>query len=166
MSHLLLMTPEADTLVAELRADHDWTAAHGIGAHVTVRTPFFGVAAARERDIERTLGSFLPLEVTLSRLEDRRGALVVLAEPDERLWALTDAASAAWPELGAHKDGRPDVAFHVTVVRTPDPALRRDAVDAIGPSLPATVLGTELRVAERTAAGGVAWAVVATAERG
>jgi hypothetical protein len=57
MSHLLLMTPEADTLVAELRADHDWTAAHGIGAHVTVRTPFFGVAAARERDIERTLGS-------------------------------------------------------------------------------------------------------------
>jgi len=166
VSHLLLMTPDAEPLVAEWRAEHDWTAAHGIGAHVTVRAPFFGVAAAQERDVERALGSFLPLQVTLARLEDRPGALVVLAEPDDALWELTDAASAAWPELGAHKDGRPDAAFHVTVVRTPDPALRRAAAEAIGPHLPAAVAGTELRVAERTAAGGLAWVVVATAEPG
>jgi hypothetical protein len=166
VSHLLLMTPAADALVAGWRDEHDWTAAHGIGAHVTVRTPFFGVAVAQEQEIDRAVGSFLPLEVTLSRLEDRPGALVVLAEPDERLWALTHAASAAWPELGPHKDGRPDTAFHVTVVRTPDPALRRAAAEAIGARLPATVLGTELRVAERTPGGGLAWVVVATAEGG
>jgi hypothetical protein len=35
-----------------------------------------------------------------------------------------------------------------------------------GPHLPATVAGTEVRVAERMAAGRLAWVVVATAERG
>jgi hypothetical protein len=63
------MTPAAEALVEERRAEHDWRAAHGIGAH-------------------------------------------------------------------------------------------------FGPHLPATVAGIELRVAERTAAGGLAWVVVATAERG
>lgn len=34
------MTPEADPLVERWRAEHDWAAAHGVAAHVTVRMPF------------------------------------------------------------------------------------------------------------------------------
>ena len=100
------------------------------------------------------LARFLPLEITLSRLEDRPGALVVLAEPDDELRQLTDAVSSAWPGLPPHKEGRHDVAYHVTVVRTPDEQIRAQASRAIAPHLPAQVAGTEL------------WAVTGSPEQG
>lgn len=165
MSHLLLMTPAADALVARWRDDHDWTAASGVGAHVTVRVPFFGVARADDPALRQALAPLLPLEVTLGRLEDRPGALVILVEPDDSVRALTQATSAAWPELGPHKDGRPDLAYHVTVVRTPG-AAREAAASELAPLLPVRVAGTELRIAERKPGGGIAWASVAHAPGG
>ena len=159
---LLLVTPAADPLVGRWRAEHDWAAQHGIPAHVTIRLPFLPRVQWRDPSIALLLERFLPVDVTLSRLEDRPGALVILAEPDDQLRAMTEAVSAQWPDLAPHKGNRPDFAYHVTVVRTEDRAVRAAAADAIAPQLPLRVVGSEVWAAEGFAEDGVVHAVLAT----
>ena len=154
MHYLLLIVPGAEPLVGHWRAGHDGAAAAGIPAHVTVRSPFLPPERWDAADLSGTLRHFLPLPVTLARTENRPGGLVVLAEPDDRLRELTNAASAAWPELPPHKPRFAQPAYHVTVVRTPEAALRHEARAELDTQLPLTVEATEL------------WAVSGTAEQG
>lgn len=162
---LLLVTPAAEPLVGRWRAEHDWAARHGIPAHVTIRLPFLPPEQWRDPSIALLLEGLLPVDVTLSRLEDRPGALVILAEPDDQLRAMTEAVSAQWPELAPHKGNRPDVAYHVTVVRAEDRAVRAAALDSIAPQLPLRVVGSEVWAAEGSAEGGVVHAVLATTRK-
>lgn len=143
MSSLLLMTPEADSLVAPWREEHDWASRHGITAHVTVRSPFLEPqrwGAAEQAGLK----SLLPVGVTLAQLEDRPGGLVILVEPDQPLRDLTAAIGRAWPELPPHQAAFERPRYHITVVRTKDREVRRSAFEAIGPRLPLDVAGTEL----------------------
>ena len=140
---LLLITPEAEPLVGDWRAKHDDSARFGIPAHVTVRTPFLPPERWRDPKLS-LLESFLPTEVTLSRLEDRPGGLVILVEPDEALREMTEAVSLQWPTLPPHKGNRSDLAYHITVVRTASDSIRTQAWEAIAPNLPLKAAGTEL----------------------
>jgi hypothetical protein len=92
---LLLVTPEAEPLVGRWRADHDWAAESGVPAHVTVRLPFLPPARWREVEESDVLARLLPADVTLARVEDRPGALVVVAEPDDDLRRITAAVGEA-----------------------------------------------------------------------
>ncbi len=159
---LLLITPDAEPLVAAWRAEHDWAARYGIPAHVTVRMPFLAPDRWRDPSL-RTLGTLLPLDVTLARLEDRPGALVVLVEPDDELRRVTETVGRLWPSLPPHKADRAHVAYHLTVVRTADPRIRSRAVDAIAPHLPVQVTGTELWAVHGSPDRGAEHAVVASA---
>jgi hypothetical protein len=160
VSWLLLVTPEADSLVAPWRAEHDWAAEQGVPAHVTVRTPF--LEAGDWPSISRpVLEPFLPVRLRLAHMEDRPGALVILAEPDEQLRELTAAIGRLWPELPRHKAEYERPRYHMTVVRTQDPALRRRASDAITPQLPIEVAGTELWATATTARAGLVHHVLA-----
>jgi hypothetical protein len=158
--YLLVITPDAEWLVGHWRAEHDPSAARGIPAHVTVRSPFLPPEAWDTAGLSGRLGHFLPLPVTLARTEDRPGALVIVVEPDDRLRALTTAASAAWPELPPHKPQFPRYGYHVTVVRTPDETLRRRARMELDVHLPLTVMGTALWAASGTSDSGYASRVV------
>ena len=139
---LLLITPDAEPVVGRWRAEHDVAARYGIPAHVTVRTPFLPPEQWRDPTLS-SLERFLPIEMTLARLEDRPGALVVLVEPDDGLRGITEAVGLQWPSLPPHKENRPDLAYHVTVVRTPNDDIRSQAREAIAPHLPLNVTGTE-----------------------
>jgi hypothetical protein len=97
-------------------------------------------------------------------LEDRPGALVVVAEPDDELRRITAAIGEEWPSLPPHKDGRADLAYHVTVVRTPAAHLRAEATAAIAPHLPLRVRGTAFVAAFGSPESGAVHAVVATAQ--
>ena len=123
---LLLITPDAEPLVGRWRAEHDVAARYGIPAHVTHRTPFLPHEQSREPAMS-SLERNLPPEETHARLEDRRGALVVVVEPDDELRELTEAVGSQWPSLPPHKDNRPDLAYHFTVVRTPNERIRSQA---------------------------------------
>ena len=138
---LLLITPGAELLVGRWRAEHDYAARFGIPAHVTVRTPFLPPEQWRDPAVS-LLESFLPIELRLARLENRPGGLVVVVEPDDGLRELTDAIGAHWPALPPHRGNRPDLAYHVTVVRTADDRIRCQAWEAIAPQLPLNVTGT------------------------
>jgi hypothetical protein len=89
----------------------------------------------------------LPVRVTLARLEDREGALVAVAEPDADLRLLTERLDVLG-DLPPHRDGRPDLAYHATIVRTADPDVRRAAANAIEPLLPLTEETDELSLFE------------------
>jgi 2'-5' RNA ligase len=159
---LLLITPDADPLVGPWRAEHDSSAGYGIPAHVTVRSPFLPPEMWADPTLSR-LKRFLPVPVTLARLEDRPGALVIVAEPDSRLRELTEATSRAWPTLPPHKADHRPFAYHMTVVRTPNNRLRTRAAEAIAPHLPLHVTGTELWAAAESPASGLRHTVVARA---
>ncbi len=163
---LLLITPGAEPLVESWRAEHDWAAASGIPAHVTVRLPFLAPPEWGVVDVAHLVERFLPLPVTLARLEDRPGALVILVEPDRELRKLTDAAGASWPALPPHREGRPDLAYHLTVVRTEDESVRAAAQEAIAPFLPLQVEGTELWAVAGSEEEGAVHAVLATVRSG
>jgi len=128
------------------RAEHDWTARHGLPTHVSVRVPVPLDAGLTPEPVIRAAAP-LPVRVTLARLEDRPGALVAVAEPDEELRRLTGRLEALGP-LPPHRDGRPDLAYHATIVRTPDAAVREAAANAIAPLLPLTEETDELSLFE------------------
>jgi 2'-5' RNA ligase superfamily len=157
---LLLITPDAEPLVGRWRAEHDVAARYGIPAHVTVRTPFLPPEQWRDPALA-SLTRFLPIEVTLARLEDRPGGLVVVVEPDDELRAITEAVGMQWPALPPHKGNRPDLAYHITVVRTPDDRIRSEAWEAIAPQLPLKVSGTQMSASAGSLEGGLRHAVLA-----
>jgi 2'-5' RNA ligase len=158
---LLLLTPGADPLLGQWRAKHDWAARHGIPAHVTVRMPF--LEPQEWGDLcPPALTQMLPIELTLARLEDRPGALVVVVEPDDALRDLTATVGALWPSLPPHKGDRADFAYHLTVVRTEDPLIRSHAWKAIAPHLPMKVTGVELWAAHGSPDDGVEHTVLAS----
>jgi hypothetical protein len=157
---LLLITPDAEPLVGRWRAEHDDAARFGIPAHVTVRTPFLPPEQWRDPALS-SLESFLPVEVTLARLEDRPGGLVVVVEPDDVLREITEAVGLQWPTLLPHKGNRPDLAYHITVVRTEDDLIRSQAREAIAPRLPLNVTGTEMWASAGSLEEGLRHAVLA-----
>jgi hypothetical protein len=128
------------------REEHDWTAQNGLPTHVSVRVPLPG-----DVDLEpaRALRAAepLPVTVTLARVEDRPGALVAVAEPDAELRRLTERLDALG-DLPPHREGRPDLAYHATIVRTADADVRRAAADAIEPLLPLTEETDEISLFE------------------
>jgi hypothetical protein len=138
---LILTTPAAEPIVGPWRAEYDWTAQFGVPAHITVRNPFLPPEQWTDPAIE-TLEDWLPVEVTLDRVENRPDALVIVAEPDDSLHELTARASSLWPQLPPHKDGMQPVSYHMTIGR--DPAFRDAATAAIAPQLPLRVEGTQL----------------------
>ena len=158
---LLLITPDAEPLVAKWRAEHDAAARDGIPAHVTVRTPFLPADQWSDPRLE-ALSELLPVELTLARLENRPGALVIVVEPDHELRELTDAIGSVWPALPPHKGNRPDLAYHLTVVRTEDEAVRSEAAAEISPHLPLAVRGTEFWASEGVLGEKLKHAVVAS----
>jgi hypothetical protein len=158
---LLLVTPDAEPLVAPWRAEHDWAARFGIPAHVTLRTPFLPPERWADPTLGSTLETFLPVPMTLARLEDRAGALVILVEPEERLREITNATTRAWAMLPPHKADRATFAYHLTVVRTLDRAVRAEASEIIAPLLPLSVTGTEMWATAGSAETGLRHAVVA-----
>jgi 2'-5' RNA ligase superfamily len=162
---LLLITPAAESLVGRWRAEHDDAARFGIPAHVTVRTPFLPPEHWRDPAFSR-LERFLPTDVTLARLENRPGGLVIIAEPDDELREITEAVGMSWPTLPPHKGNRPDLAYHMTVVRTANDRIRSEASEAIAPHLPRRVTGTEMWASEGSLEDGLRHAVVLRKQRG
>lgn len=157
---LLLITPDAESLVGRWRAEHDHAARFGIPAHVTVRTPFLPPERWRDPAFSR-LERFLPTDVTLARLENRPGGLVIIVEPDDELREITEAVGLSWPTLPPHKGNRPDLAYHMTVVRTVSERIRSQASEAIAPHLPLRVTGTEMWATDGSPEDGLRHAVVA-----
>ncbi len=127
-SSILLLVPDAEPLVGELRAAHDPAAFAGVNAHVTILFPFVPAPEIDDHIIAKLATQIGggALELTFDRV-GRFPGLVYLAVADPApLIAMTCALEAAWPAYPLYEGKYPNPVPHLTV------ALGEEAVlDAI-----------------------------------
>jgi hypothetical protein len=117
---LIVVVPEAEPVVGKLRLTHDWSAARGVPAHVTVLFPFIDSRAIDEDELRVFFESQPPFDFTLDRVERFDDGVVWLhPEPSQPFERLTSAVWRRWPEYPPYEGAHETVIPHLTVSETP-----------------------------------------------
>ena len=117
---LIVEVPEAEPAVGELRLQHDWSAARGVPAHITILFPFADAAAVDEDALAQLFGRFPAFDFTLDRIERFDTGIVWLhPEPSFRFVDLTAAIAERWPEHPPYEGEFDEAIPHLTVSETP-----------------------------------------------
>jgi hypothetical protein len=113
---LIVPVPEAEAAVGELRAQHDWAAARGVPAHITILYPFAPPDEIDEAAIAEVLAPFGSFEFELASLEHWDEPVTYLAPvPAEPFGELTNAVWARWPTYPPYEGAHDVVVPHLTV---------------------------------------------------
>jgi 2'-5' RNA ligase len=126
---LIVVVPEAEATVSDLRLALDPVARLGVPAHVTVLFPFLPVTEIDEDVVARTATLFRStsaFEHSLVRSEWFGDEVLWLApDASEQFRSLTNLASMAFPEYPPYEGRFEDVVPHLTVAyRGPLEAMR------------------------------------------
>ena len=126
---LILVVPEAEPIVADLRRRLDPNALNGVPAHGTVRYPFRSLeqldeaALARRAEICLAMPAF---DLVLQRTCRFPGVLWLAPQPREPIEALTRALVHAFPDCRPYGGRHPDPQPPLTVAIQPyEPRLDR-----------------------------------------
>jgi 2'-5' RNA ligase len=120
---LLICVPEAERVVGAFRTAHDWSAARGVPAHVTLLYPFVPreelSPSLSDRIASALAGSAVgPFEARFDEVRrfPTSPAVVYLApEPRERFERLILTFAAAFPEYPRYGDAGLEPVPHLTV---------------------------------------------------
>lgn len=123
-SALVILVPEAEPLVGAFRQRHDFLAAEGAPAHITVLYPFIdprqidsGVLDA----LTACFRAFAPIEFVLKDLRRFAAETLYLApDPDGPFRALTIAIWRRFPNRPPYGGQWPDIVPHLSVGRFAD----------------------------------------------
>jgi 2'-5' RNA ligase len=141
-SAALVLVPEAESVVADYRADLDAAAGLGVPAHVTVLYPFVPPERVDDAVISALQGavrSVAAFDVTFARLGwFDRSVLWLAPEPAEPFLALTAAVRRAFPGHEPYGGEIADVVPHLTIGLDQADSVLESASRAIQPSLPVT----------------------------
>jgi 2'-5' RNA ligase len=135
---LVVEVPEAEPLVSDWRAKHDWSAQRGVPAHITVLYPFFPTDRVDARLLDELRGFFASQTAFSFRLTKvaRFPEVAWLApEPSERFKALTDLIAARYPEYPPYEGIHDEVIPHLTVAEG-GVELQDEVETALTPHLP------------------------------
>ena len=139
---MLVLIPEAESVVASHRADLDVAARLGVPAHVTVLYPFVPperVDNAVISDLAGAVGSVACFDVTFARLRwFERSVLWLAPEPVDPFRALTAAVQGAFPGYLPYGGVHADLVPHLTIGQDQPYPHFESAHRAIEPSLPFT----------------------------
>jgi hypothetical protein len=117
---LIVVVPEAEPAVRELRLAHDWSAALGVPAHITILFPFAAPAEIDEAGIAEAVSSVPAFDFALDRVERHDDGLVWLrAEPSEPFVALTTAVWRRFPDYPPYGGAHDVLIPHLTVSAVP-----------------------------------------------
>jgi len=117
---LIVEVPEAEPAVGELRLEHDWSAARGVPAHITILFPFADADAVDEAALGQLFARFPAFDFTLDRVERFEDQVVWLhPEPSLRFVDLTAAVAERWPEYPPYEGAHDEPIPHLTVSDTP-----------------------------------------------
>ncbi len=117
---LIVPVPEAEPAVGAIRLDHDWSAARGVPAHVTILFPFVSPEAVDERVLRELFAKFAAFDFTLDRLERfEDGHVWLRPDPARRFADLTAAVWQRWPECPPYEGAFDEVIPHLTISETP-----------------------------------------------
>jgi hypothetical protein len=135
---LIALFPEADPLVGHWRERFDPWAAHGIGAHITIASPFLPDDQVDPTAVARlaTILARHSIVVTLATINLLRGATALHPSADDALTALTDDIVTAWPEIAPRLRTGHSRPYHLTVACSDDPAVLSEVTSDLTSALP------------------------------
>jgi 2'-5' RNA ligase len=117
--------------VHRLRRHYDDGASLGVPPHLTVLYPFLPTdrLEPRVRDqLARIAREHEPFEVELTAVGRWPRVVYLVAEPADRLVALTNVVAECWPDFLPYGGAHAELVPHVTICESDDP-LRLDAVE-------------------------------------
>jgi hypothetical protein len=119
-SALIAAVPEAEPVVAAIRLGHDWSAARGVPAHVTILFPFLPPDEIDESALLELFANFTAFDFDLDRLERfEDGHVWLRPDPAQRFADLTAAVWRRWPKCPPYEGAFDEVIPHLTVSDTP-----------------------------------------------
>ena len=135
---LIVAVPEAEALVGEWRAKHDWSAQHGVPAHITVLFPFVPaeeVDAQLLGDLRDLFASQSAFTYRLPRVDRFPEVAWLTPEPPEPFTHLIELIASRYPDYPPYEGAHDEVIAHLTIAE--GGAELQDEVDAaLTPSLP------------------------------
>jgi len=121
---LVVLIPEAETLVQEFRDRYDPSAAEGMPAHITVLSPF-KYAGEIDREVVDALQALFSqhsrFSFTLAETRRFPNALYLAPQPDALFAELTRAVAERYPETPPYGGAFPTVVPHLTIAQVEDP---------------------------------------------
>jgi 2'-5' RNA ligase len=142
-STLLVPVPEAEPATARWWPDWQPPKARGVPAHVTLLIPFVPIellAVEVLSELRDLFAGFAPFMFTLAVFGRFPNVLYLSPTPSEPFAALSSAVEQMFPDYPPYGDAHSDVAGgyipHLTVAKSPDPALLDRIVSDLGQQLP------------------------------
>jgi len=129
---LVVLVPEAESLVGSFRTRYDRSAASGVPAHVTALYPFLAperLTAQELASLRAFLADLPGFTVTFSKFGRFSEVLYLAPEPAAPLRRLTEALLVRYPQLQPYGGAFDEIIPHLTVAHLDGP-LDLDAVEA------------------------------------
>ena len=135
---LIVVVPEAEPLVAEWRAKHDWSAQHGVPAHITLLFPFVPAEEVDEQllgDLRALFASQPAFGFQLPRVARFPEVAWLAPEPDEPFKQLIALIVSRYPDYPPYEGVHEVIIPHLTVAEG-GPDLQDEVDAAVTPHLP------------------------------
>jgi 2'-5' RNA ligase len=117
---LIVVVPEAEPAVSALRLEHDWSAARGVPAHITILFPFADGADVDEAALAEAVAPVPAFDFELDyvdRFDD--GPVWLHPEPSAPFSELIDAVWRRFPDYAPYEGAHDVVIPHLTVSDVP-----------------------------------------------
>ena len=135
---LVVTVPEAEPLVSDWRAEHDWSAQRGVPAHITILYPVAPTEKVDESLLDQ-LGQLFaaeaPISFELARVARFPEVVWLAPEPSQPFSALVDLVAARFPDYPPYEGAHDEVIPHLTVAEG-GPDLQDRVEAAIAEHLP------------------------------
>ena len=115
---LVVTVPEAEPLVSEWRARHDWSAQRGVPAHITILYPFAPTEKVDEAllgELRQLFAAEAPFSFQLPRMERFPEVAWLAPEPSEPFKALIALVAGRFPDYPPYEGVHDEVVPHLTV---------------------------------------------------
>ena len=152
---LIVEVPEAEPLVADWRARHDWSAQHGVPAHITLLFPFVPVDRVDDAfrdELTRLFAGEAAFSFALPRVARFPEVAWLAPEPDEPFRALTALIYSRYADYPPYEGMHDEVIPHLTVAEG-DVALQDEVESALTPGLPIEAQVSEVTMIVEDEAG-------------
>jgi hypothetical protein len=137
---LVVVVPEAEPLVADWRAKHDWSAQRGVPAHITLLYPFIPTDRVDDvvlQELQALFAGCRPFSIGLPRVSRFDEVAWLAPEPSEPFAELTRLIVERFPDYPPYGGLHDEVIPHLTVAEG-GRALQDDVEAALSPQLPIT----------------------------
>ena len=136
---LILPVPEAEPLVSKWRARWDPNARLGVPAHITLLFPFLPQDRITQAEVTKLRDWFSQIpeaDISLSGTGHFEGVLYLIPEPDAFFRDITLGLWSMYPEAPPYGGVYGDIKPHLTVVKSGDREVLRQAARELSSGLP------------------------------